>query len=241
MTSTLWRRLCERYGIRIKFSSAQHLETDGQTENANKVMKNYLRAYVNHMQDNWVDHLPMAEFSANKHINESTRMTLFFAVNGFHPRTGVEPPQAYQRAGWRAELLAADRIVANQEETVFYLQDQLTWSQQEQAHCANQSCQPHPEYRIGDTVYVDARHFASEKDSKSLSMKNAGLWKIVRDIDNKAYELDIPQQMKDAGLTPIFHPWKLHLAPTSLFPRQVLEPGPLVLVSSSDGSEAHKE
>ena len=42
MTSTLWKRLCERYGIRVKFSSAQHPETDGQTKNANKVMKNYL-------------------------------------------------------------------------------------------------------------------------------------------------------------------------------------------------------
>ena len=56
MTSKLWKRLCERHSIRIKFSSAQHLETDGQTENANKVMKNYLQAYVNYAQDDWVDH-----------------------------------------------------------------------------------------------------------------------------------------------------------------------------------------
>ena len=75
----------------------------------------------------------MAEFLANNHINELTRMSPFFADNGFHSCTGVEPPQAYER-GQRAELLAADRIVANQEETVSYLQDQLTWSQQKQAH-----------------------------------------------------------------------------------------------------------
>ena len=96
MTNTLWKKLCERLGIRIKFSSAQHPETDGQTENANKVMKNYLQAYVSYTQDNWVDHLPMAELLANNHVNESTRMTLFFADNGFHPQTGVEPPQVYQ-------------------------------------------------------------------------------------------------------------------------------------------------
>ena len=72
MTSTLWRRLCEKYGIKLKFSSAQHLKTDGQTENANKVMKNNLRAYVSHTQDDWVDHLPMAEFLANSHVNKST-------------------------------------------------------------------------------------------------------------------------------------------------------------------------
>ena len=137
-------------------------------------MKNYLRAYINHMQNDWVDHLPMAEFSANNHVNESTGMTLFFADNGFHPRTGVELPKSYKGASKRAELLAADKILANQEETVSYLQDQLTWSQQEQAHWANQNRQPHPEYEVGDMVYVNARHFASKQDSKLLSMKNAG-------------------------------------------------------------------
>ena len=71
-------------------------------------------------------------------------------------------------------MLAADRIIANQEERLSYLQDQLTWSQQKQAHWANQNCQPHPEYKVGDMVYVDARHFASKRGSKSLSMKNAG-------------------------------------------------------------------
>ena len=97
MTSKLWRRLCKCRGIKIKFSLAQHPETDGQTKNANKVMKNYLRAYVSHTQDDWVDHLPIAKVSANNYVNKSTEMTAFFADNGFHACTGVEPPQAYPR------------------------------------------------------------------------------------------------------------------------------------------------
>ena len=146
----------------------------------------------------------MAEFSANNYINESTKMTPFFADNDFHPRMGVEPPEAYKKSQ-KVELLAADKIVANQEETLSYLQDQLVWAQEEQTHWANQNRQPHLEYRVGDMVYMDARHFASQ-DSKSLSVKNAGPWKIVRNIANKAYELDIPQQIRDAGLIPVFHP-----------------------------------
>ena len=85
ITSTLWKRLCERYGIGIKFSSAQYPESDRQTKNTNKVMKNYLQAYISHTQDDWVDHLPMAKFSADNHVNESTGITPFFADNGFHP------------------------------------------------------------------------------------------------------------------------------------------------------------
>lgn len=67
MVSKLWQRICKRYGIRSKLSSAHHPETDGQTENANKVMKNYLRAYVRYAQDDWVDFLPDAEFAVNNH------------------------------------------------------------------------------------------------------------------------------------------------------------------------------
>ena len=84
ITSTLWKRLCKQCGIKVKFLLAHHSETNGQTENANKVMKNYLRAYISHFQHNCIDHLPMAEFLANNHVNESTEMTPFFADNGFH-------------------------------------------------------------------------------------------------------------------------------------------------------------
>ena len=74
-----------------------------------------------------------------------------------------------------------------------------------------------------------------------LSMKNSEPWKIVWNIANKAYELDIPQHIKDVGLTPVFHLWKLHLAPTNLFLKQILEPRPPVFVSSSDKNKAHEE
>ena len=46
MTATLWRWLCKRYRINIKFSLAHHSETDGQTKSVNRVIKNYLRAYI---------------------------------------------------------------------------------------------------------------------------------------------------------------------------------------------------
>ena len=43
--------------------------------------------------------------------------------------------------------------------------------------------------------------------------------------------------MKEAGLTPVFHPWKLHLALSDPFPGQVLEPGPTIIVRDNDHDE----
>ena len=149
----------------------------------------------------------MAEFATSNHVNASIGVTLFFADHNFYPCTSIEPPGTYKREGeQQAELLAADKIVAQQAEMMTFLQDQLAWSQDEQTRFANKTHQPHPEYKIDDKVYVDARHFASEKDKKSLDLKNAGPWEIVKNINNKAYKLAIPKTLKDAGVTPIFYP-----------------------------------
>ena len=235
LTAHLWKIVCERYGVRIKFSSAHHPETDGQTENANKVMKNYLRAYVNYTQDNWVDYLSDAEFAANNHVNVSTGMTPFFADHGFHPRCGIEPPGTYEGKG-KVEILHADKIIERQEAMRTWLRDQLAWAQEEQTRHANKRPSTSPRIQNRDMVYVNAKHFASERPSRSLSFKNTGPWKIIRIIDNKAYELEIPDQLKNVGLTPIFHPWKLHLAPSNPLPGQVLSPGPPIAILARGGS-----
>ena len=174
MTARLWRQLCKRYSINIKFSSAHYSKTDSQTKSANRVMKNYLRAYIAYTQDNWVDHLPIAKFAANNHVNTSTDVTPFFADHSFHPQIDIEPPETYKREQ-RAKLLAANKIVCRQEKMMTFLQDQLAWSQDEQTQFANRTHQSHPKYMVGDSVYMNARHFTSERDKKLLNLKNARL------------------------------------------------------------------
>lgn len=242
LTAKLWKRICSRYGIKDKLSSAHHPETDGQTENANKVMKNYLRAYVRYAQDDWVDHLPDAEFAANNHVNVTTGMTPFFADHGYHPQTGCEPPGTFNSTiSGKAELLQADKIIEKQNAIREWLIDHITSAQADQARHANKTRTPHPEYKIGDLVYVNSKDFTTQRQSRSLSSKNVGPWKIIRNIDNKAYELEIPEQLKSAGLTSIFHPWKLHLAPSDPFPGQIITSDPPVMISSSPGEEPHEE
>ena len=122
ITSTLWKKLCKRYGINIKFSSVHHPETDDQIENANKVIKNYLYEYINHTEDNWVDNLPMAEFAASNYVNLSMGVMPFFADYGFHPRTNIEPLDTYE-GKQKAELLATDKIVKRQAKMMIFLED----------------------------------------------------------------------------------------------------------------------
>ena len=184
----------------------------------------------------------MAKFAANNHVNTSTGVTPFFADHSFHSQTGIKPPKTYKRGEQQAKLLAVDKIIAQQAKMITFLQDQLAWFQNEQTQFANRTCQAHPKYKIGDKVYVGARHFASERDKKLLDLKNTEPWKIVRNINNKAYELAISETLKDAGLRLIFHPWKMHFAPNNLFPGQILPPGlPIKISAKNDNNEAYEE
>jgi transposase InsO family protein len=89
--SRFWKHLCHALKIEPRLSTAFHPETDGQTERVNAIMEQYLRAYVNYQQDDWVQFLPMAEFAANNHISETTGISPFFANYGLNPRMDFEP------------------------------------------------------------------------------------------------------------------------------------------------------
>lgn len=112
--------------------------------------------------------------------------------------------------------------------------------QDEQAYHANKTRQPHSEYKIGDKVYVNAKDLKLKRASKSLSSKNVGPWKVIRIIDNKAYELKIPEHLKQSGLHSVFHPWKLHLAANNPIPGQILSEESSLVIKDEEG-KSHEE
>jgi transposase InsO family protein len=92
--SEFWTELCRLLRIKVKLSTPYHAATDGQSENANKELEIFLRAYVNYHQDDWVDWLPSAEFSDNVKESVSTQVAPFEANYGFMPRMSFDwsPP-----------------------------------------------------------------------------------------------------------------------------------------------------
>ena len=74
-------------GVKHRYSSAYHPQTDGQTEIMNKSVEEVLRHYLNETGKNWEDLIPMVEFSINNSMNGSTGHTPFYLNSGSHPRT----------------------------------------------------------------------------------------------------------------------------------------------------------
>jgi hypothetical protein len=44
-------------------------------------MEQYLRAYINYLQDDWAEWLASVKFTANNHVSETTDMLPFYAVS----------------------------------------------------------------------------------------------------------------------------------------------------------------
>jgi hypothetical protein len=88
----------------------------------NKQVKNYLRHYVDYLQDDWLDYLPDAELAGVTVL--LTALSAFFANHGYHPRTGFEPPGTYEGRG-KAEIEHADKIVTRTEEIREHLREHI--------------------------------------------------------------------------------------------------------------------
>jgi len=86
----IMRELNNLLGIQTKLSTAYYPQTDGQTERINQELKQYLRVFIGHRQEQWLDWLGTAEFTYNNKIHTATK-TLPFKVNyGQDPRMGFE-------------------------------------------------------------------------------------------------------------------------------------------------------
>ena len=197
-TSVFMKRLYERLQIKRSLSSAFHPESDGQSENTNQIMEQYLRAYTDWLQTDWVEWLPAAEFAANNHVSETTKVTPFYAAYGFHPRWGVEPPTPLPATVARAKLDAdsADKFAEKMEELHAFLKTRMTYAQGCYEQAAAKSRSPAPCYAPGDMVWLDARNIKTERPSKKLDHKNMGPYPVIERVQTNAYKLKLDEQMR---------------------------------------------
>jgi RNase H-like domain found in reverse transcriptase/Reverse transcriptase (RNA-dependent DNA polymerase)/Integrase zinc binding domain/Integrase core domain len=90
-TSSFFKELCRLLGTNQNFSTADHPETDGQTERMNRVVEEVLRHYVTYELTDWDLYIHFCEFAINNSYNESTKSTPFYLNYGRNPRLPLTP------------------------------------------------------------------------------------------------------------------------------------------------------
>ena len=69
-------------GTKLKFSTAFHPQTDGQSERTIQILEDLLRSCVLDWQGSWEDHLPLVEFAYNNSFQSTIGMAPFVALYG---------------------------------------------------------------------------------------------------------------------------------------------------------------
>jgi len=88
-TSYSWKILWHILGMKLKFSTAFHPQTDGQTEVVNRSSGNLLRTLVGEHMGSWDLKLAIAEFAYNT-MNRTQTILLHEIVYGFRPRQPID-------------------------------------------------------------------------------------------------------------------------------------------------------
>jgi hypothetical protein len=76
-TTAFAKAVCAQLNIKQNISTMYYPQTDGQSEQANMQVEQYLHIYGNMEQDDWVNLLPLAQYVHNSWVNMSTRYTPF--------------------------------------------------------------------------------------------------------------------------------------------------------------------
>jgi len=228
--SQFWQSLCQLLDIKANLSTAYHPETDGQMEHVNQILEQYLRVYINYQQDDWVNLLPLAEFTYNNTSQSATMVTPFFMNKGFHPKLEVSLDSVVSET--------THQVTTDLKELHQYLRDQVLHPiKQYEVHSASRRLLI-PPFQVGDTVWLDASHIKTTCSSKKLDHQFLGPFPIVERVSSHAFRLGLPLTL--SHIHPVFHISLLQPTSASSIPNRLTDPPPPIQLDNSSHWEVDR-
>ena len=227
--SAFMDELCRLTGTKQKLSTANHAQTNGNTEIINRYIKQRIRPFISHFQDDWSDRIPAMDFAQAVLPHESTGIAPAELELGFLPRMSYDWKS--RTADEDLEKMPVKERLAREEAQVFarrtkevivWAQENLRQAQERQTYQANKHRRI-PDFDVGDSVYLSKTNLRTlERPSKKLDFPNDGPFKILKKIGH-SYLLDLPARMK---IHPVLHADRLRKAAMDPLPGQRQEEPP---------------
>ena len=178
--SKFWSTVFESAGSKVKLTSAFHPQSNGLTERTNQSLEQYLRCFINHEQNNWVDLLSYAEFAFNNVESSSTGMTPFYANYGFHPRSDFNVDANTSSTSVSENIKDIhDRLYQN----LLKSKDKMI----RQLKSTNTI-----DFEIGDLVMLRTTNLTSSRPCPKLDLKQRGPFRIIEKLSPVSYKLQLP-------------------------------------------------
>jgi transposase InsO family protein/translation initiation factor IF-1 len=200
--SHFWQALFKALGTELRFSTAFHPQTDGQSERANRTLEEVLRHFVSPRQDDWDDYLDLAEFAINDSVSPSTGYAPFYLAYGQNVSSPIDLADVI--------VPAAQARAQEMTDAIEHAKAKLRESHERQARAANKERQHHL-FQVGDKVKLSTVNLNLPSTmSKKLAARFIGPFSVEEVINPVVYKLKLPATLK---VHPVFHisllrPWK---------------------------------
>ena len=182
-TSRFWKALAKLCGTDLRFSTAYHPQTDGQSERTNRTLEQVLRAYVQPTQTDWDLRLSTAEFAVNNSVSASTGQTPFYSIYARHVNTPIDVALNTCPVPAAVNLRTAfDSVIGD-------VRANLADAQQRQSEQANKR-RREMTFAVGDQVLLSTVNLKLPSTlSSKLKQRYIGPFEVASVINPVAYKL----------------------------------------------------
>lgn len=201
-TSCFWSELCYYSKVKLRYSTAFHPQTDGQTERINQVIETYLRCYAAEQPELWPNLVQLAFYAINSAVNATIGISPFEALYGYQPDFHAFVEDDFPREGAPAVRDRLSKLDTLRQEM------RERWRRATEAQARHYNAHHKPmTLRVGQKVGLSTRNLKVQ--NRKLAPKFIGPFRVLERIGPLAYRLALPEKYA-----------RLH----NVFPIQLLEP-----------------
>lgn len=199
LTSTFWQAVFRATGTQLRLSTANHPETDGQTERVNQSIECYLRCFISAHPQQWSKWLSLCEFWYNTNWHASTGKTPFELLYGRHPRYfGICASD--QIAPVDVQVWLQERALVLDSVQQHLLRMQQHMNAQADKHRTERS------FEVSDEVFLRLQPYiqssVARRANHKLAFKFFGPFRVLARVGAVAYRLELAPSSR---VHPVFH------------------------------------
>lgn len=207
--SEFWRAFNHILGTTISLSTADHPQTDGQTEIYNKYLQRRLRPFVSYYQDNWSDLLPLMDYAQLTLPHSSLdNMTPYEVLHGYKARNSWDWSYPNSTPKNKVNVEDAKAVARAMREAQEFAKSAILKAQGRMRAAVD----PHRrkiDFNVGDMVYLDGRNLRTGRPSKKLDNPTRGPFPIIEKVGT-SFRLQLPASYK---IHNVFPPERLRRSP----------------------------
>ena len=186
-TSDAWGKYYDVHKIKLRMSSTNHQQTNGQSERMGKIVREKFRILG---ERDWVSKLGKVEFAINAAKSQTTGRSPFEIVLGFTPQVEEKMREDVTKILKRLETVPDKEIL-----------DEVKEKSEKAQEVQKKHYDKHRvdvQYKVGEKVLVRSEYLRGNVvgEKKKLSKLWSGPWEVVKVVNQNLYKIKLPAAFK---------------------------------------------